>query len=87
MLFVTSEKFRIFFFFCLFLAEANLNKRFFQGDMMLTHGQQIILNKAFKLAEKRTDLENRAMIKDMARLWPGGVVLYTYASDLGKKQK
>ena len=51
---------------------------------MLTHHQQKVLNNAFKYANKRSDIENRAMIKDMARLWSGGKIPYAYAADIGK---
>lgn len=68
-------------------AEANLNTHYFQGDMMLTHRQQKILDKAFKFANVRTDIENRAMIKDMSRLWPDGQVAYTFKSDVDEEGK
>ena len=69
-----------------FLAEENIKAHYFQGDMMLTHHQNKILDNAFKYASKRSDLENRALIKDMARLWPEGKVPYAYAADIGKMQ-
>ena len=53
---------------------------------MLTNNQNKILNNAFKYASKRSDLENRALIKDMARLWPDAKVPYAYAADIGKMQ-
>ena len=52
---------------------------------MLTHGQQKVLNNAYKFAKRRTDIENRAIIKDIARLWPNGQVHYTFNSGVGKK--
>ena len=67
-----------------FAAEENLKTHYFQGDMMLTNNQNKILNNAFKYASKRSDLENRALIKDMARLWPDAKVPYAYAADIGK---
>lgn len=68
-------------------AEANLNKNFFQGDMMLTRMQQKILDNAFKYANKRTDIENRAMLKDIARLWPSGKITFAFASDVDDEGK
>ena len=67
-----------------FIAEENPKTHYFQGDMMLTHHQQQVLHALFNFAKKRSDIENRAMIKDMARLWPGGKVPYAYATDIGK---
>lgn len=67
-----------------FAAEENIKTHYFQGDMMLTDNQDKILNNAFKYASKRSDLENRALIKDMARLWPDAKVPYAYAADIGK---
>lgn len=69
-----------------FAAEENIKTHYFQGDMMLTDNQDKILNNAFKYASKRSDLENRALIKDMARLWPDAKVPYAYAADIGKMQ-
>ena len=68
------------------VAEANLKTHYFQGDMMLTGHQQKVLNNAFKYASKRNDIENRAMIKDIARLWSDGKIPFAYAADIGKKQ-
>lgn len=62
-----------------------MKKHYFQGDMMLTNRQRKVLDNAFKYASKRSDVENRAMIKDMARLWPEGKIPYAYAADIGEK--
>lgn len=51
---------------------------------MLTHRQHKVMENAFKYAAQRSDIENRAMIKDVARLWPGGKVPYVFASDIGE---
>ena len=50
---------------------------------MLTKHQKKVLHNAFMYANKRSDIENRAMIKDMARLWPEGKVPYAFAADIG----
>ena len=67
-----------------FTAEENPKTHYFQGDMMLTHHQQHVLHALFNFASKKSDIENRAMIKDMARLWPGGKIPYAYAEDIGE---
>ena len=64
-------------------AEENLKAHYFEGDIILTPRQQKVLHNAFKYAHKRSDAENRALIKDVSRLWPDGKVPYAYASDIG----
>ncbi|XP_028414987.1 zinc metalloproteinase nas-10-like [Dendronephthya gigantea] len=68
-------------------AEENLKTHYFQGDMMLTHHQQTVMTNAFKFASQRSDIENRAMIKDVARLWPDGKVPYAFAADIDDEGK
>ncbi|XP_046850753.1 nematocyst expressed protein 6-like [Xenia sp. Carnegie-2017] len=68
-------------------AEENLKAHYFEGDIILTPRQQKVLHNAFKYAHKRSDAENRALIKDVSRLWPDGKVPYAYASDIDSEGK
>ena len=67
-----------------FLAEENLDKKYFEGDILTTPAQMKKIYRLFHHHDTTTP-HVRGIVKDVRKTWPDGVVYYKFSELFGKK--